>query len=238
MKNKNEQKFPLWGLGSNIPNFITTLNLFAGCLAIYYGFRGNYELVFLFVLLAAVFDFADGLAARLLHAYSPMGKELDSLADVVSFGVAPGVLVLSLLTQSELPYWVAFAGFIIPVFSALLLAKFNIDERQTSSFIGLPTPANALFWVGLGFSYSEILIANPWYILAFTVIFSGFLVSELPMFSLKFKNLKWKDNSVQFIFLAISLLLIVFFNLNALSLIIAWYIVFSIIMHFLKTGKT
>lgn len=219
----------------HIPNFITSLNLFAGCMAIYYGFRGNYELVLLFVLVAAIFDFADGLAARLLHAYSPMGKELDSLADVVSFGVAPGVLVLSMLMQSGLPQWMAFAGFIIPVFSALRLAKFNIDDRQASSFIGLPTPANALFWVGLGYSYSEILIANSWYILAFTVIFSGLLVSELPMFSLKFKNLKWKDNQVQYFFLIISIVLIAVFGTKALALIIAWYIVFSIIIHFLKT---
>ncbi len=219
----------------HIPNFITSLNLYAGCLAIYYGFRGDYELVLLFVLLAAVFDFADGLAARLLHAYSPMGKELDSLADVVSFGVAPGILVLSMLTQSNLPYWVAFSGFIIPVFSALRLAKFNIDERQTSSFIGLPTPANALFWVGMGYSFSEVLIANPWYILAFTFIFSGLLVSELPMFSLKFKSLKWKDNQVQYIFLMVSILLIALFQTNALALIIGWYILFSILMYFLKS---
>ncbi len=219
----------------HIPNFITSLNLYAGCLAIYYGFRGDYELVLLFVLLAAVFDFADGLAARLLHAYSPMGKELDSLADVVSFGVAPGILVLSMLTQSNLPYWVAFSGFIIPVFSALRLAKFNIDERQTSSFIGLPTPANALFWVGMGYSFSKVLIANPWYILAFTFIFSGLLVSELPMFSLKFKSLKWKDNQVQYIFLMVSILLIALFQANALALIIGWYILFSILMYFLKS---
>jgi CDP-diacylglycerol--serine O-phosphatidyltransferase len=230
MKNKNEQKFPLWGLGAYIPNFITSLNLFAGCMAIYYGFRGNYELVLLFVLLAAVFDFADGLAARLLHAYSPMGKELDSLADVVSFGVAPGVMVLSMLMQSELPHWMAFAGFIIPVFSALRLAKFNIDERQTTSFIGLPTPANGLFWVGLGFSFPDLLIANSIYILVFIVIFSGLLVSELPMFSLKFKNLKWKNNQTQYIFLLISILLIAIFQVKALALIIAWYIVLSIIL--------
>ncbi|MFZ4582081.1 MAG: CDP-diacylglycerol--serine O-phosphatidyltransferase [Paludibacter sp.] len=218
----------------HIPNFITSMNLFAGCMAVYYGFQGNYELVLLFVLLAAVFDFLDGLAARLLHAYSPMGKELDSLADVVSFGVAPGVLVLSLLMQTELPQWMAFAGFIIPVFSALRLAKFNIDDRQTTSFIGLPTPANGLFWVGLGYSYPELLTANSWYILVFTVIFSGLLVSELPMFSLKFKNLKWKDNQVQYVFLLVSILLIVLFQVKALALVIAWYIVLSVLLVFFK----
>lgn len=218
----------------HIPNFITSLNLFSGCMAVYYGFQSNYELVLLFVIIAAVFDFADGLAARLLNAYSPMGKELDSLADVVSFGVAPGVLVLNMLQQSDLPQWMAFGGFIIPVFSALRLAKFNVDDRQTTSFIGLPTPANALFWVGLGFSFPAFLIANSLYLLVLTVIFSGLLVSELPMFSLKFKTLKWHENLIQYIFLAISLVLIVLFKASALALIIAWYILMSIITFLIR----
>jgi CDP-diacylglycerol--serine O-phosphatidyltransferase len=135
-----------------------------------------------------------------------------------------------MLMQSELPHWMVFAGFIIPVFSALRLAKFNIDERQTTSFVGLPTPANGLFWVGLGFSFPDLLIANSIYILVFIVIFSGLLVSELPMFSLKFKNLKWKNNQTQYIFLLISILLIAIFQAKALALIIAWYIVLSIIL--------
>ena len=134
----------------HIPNFITTLNLFSGCFAIYYGFQANYEMVMAFILIAAVFDFMDGLAARILKAYSAMGKELDSLADVVSFGVAPGVLVFSLINESVLPDWMAFVGVIVPVFSALRVAKFNIVARMTSAFIVMPTAAKALFWAGMG----------------------------------------------------------------------------------------
>jgi CDP-diacylglycerol--serine O-phosphatidyltransferase len=213
----------------HIPNFITTLNLFAGCMAVYFAFLGNYDLVAGFILLAAVFDFADGLAARVLKAYSPMGKELDSLADVVSFGVAPGVLAMTLLGESALPHWVSFAGFIIPVFSALRLAKFNIDERQTSSFLGLPTPANALFWVGLGYSFPDFLINNPYLLLGLIAVFSGLLVSEVSMFSLKFKNLKIKDNSIQFLFLFVCLALIIIFKAKALAMFIAAYILLSVI---------
>ena len=159
-KNNSIFKSPEGGFRglSHIPNFITSLNLFSGAMAVYFAFQANYELVLILVLLAAVFDFLDGFAARLLKAYSPMGKELDSLADVISFGMAPGAVAFSLLRASELPEWAAFAGFIIPVFSALRLAKFNIDERQTTSFIGMPTPANAIFWIGLGYSYNESLV--------------------------------------------------------------------------------
>lgn len=213
----------------HIPNFITSLNLLSGCIAIYFAFRGNYPVVLILILIAAVFDFLDGFAARLLKAYSPMGKQLDSLADVISFGLAPGVVVFSLLSQSESPFWVACAGFIIPVFSALRLAKFNIDERQTSSFIGLPTPANAIFWVGLGYSFSSYLITNNWIVLVLIVLFSGMLVSEIPMFSLKFKSLKWKPNQLQYLFLLVSIILLAAFQFDAFAPIIAWYIVLSVI---------
>jgi len=222
----------------HIPNFITCLNLFSGCIAVYYGFKGNYNAVLLLVLLSAVFDFLDGFAARLLKAYSPMGKELDSLADVISFGMAPGTVAYSLLSETSLPHWVAFAGFIIPVFSALRLAKFNIDDRQTTSFIGLPVPANAIFWVGLGYSFSEILIANSWLIFVLIVIFSGLLVSEIPMFSLKFKSIKWKVNQLQYIFLLVCIALLLVFQMNAFAPIILWYIILSIITSFFtKTSK-
>lgn len=213
----------------HIPNFITCLNLFSGAMAVFYAFQANYQMVLLLVLLAAVFDFFDGFVARLLKAYSPMGKELDSLADGISFGLAPGAVAFSLLQASELPSWVAFAGFIIPVFSALRLAKFNIDERQTSSFIGMPTPANAIFWVGLGFSMHDYLAQNYWITLLLIVVMSGLLVAEIPMFSLKFKNLKWKDNSWQFIFLIVCCCLIIFLQLNAFAPLIAWYILLSVL---------
>ena len=222
----------------HIPNFITTLNLFSGCFAIYYGFQANYEMVMAFILIAAVFDFMDGLAARILKAYSAIGKELDSLADVVSFGVAPGVLVFSLINESALPDWMAFVGFIVPVFSALRLAKFNIDARQTSSFIGMPTPANALFWAGMGYSFSDLLIDNGLLTIVLAIVFCLFLVSEVPMFSLKFKNLSLKNNWVQYLFLVGSVALIVYFQTKALALIIAWYLVLSaIIAVFSKKAK-
>lgn len=218
----------------HIPNFITCLNLFAGSMAVYYAFQANYPMVLLLVIAAAVFDFFDGFAARLLKAYSPMGKEMDSLADVISFGLAPGVVAFSMLQESGLPLWLNFAGFIIPVFSALRLAKFNIDERQSSSFIGMPTPANALFWTGLSYSFSEFMTQNNWAIMLLILVMSGLLVAEIPMFSLKFKNLKWKDNSLQFIFLIVCVGLLLFFQLNAFAPIIAWYIILSIVNKLIK----
>ncbi len=213
----------------HIPNFITCLNLFSGTIAVYYAFQSNYEMVLYMVLLAALFDFLDGFAARLLKAYSPMGKELDSLADVISFGMAPGAVAFSLLNHSTLPAWIAFAGFLIPVFSALRLAKFNIDERQTSSFLGMPTPANAIFWIGIGYSHDKMLAINEWFVLFFIAVTSLLLVSELPMFSLKFKTLKDKQNILQLVFLAGAGALIGVFRLEAFSLIIIWYIILSIV---------
>lgn len=214
---------------SHFPNFITTLNLFSGCVAVYYAFLGNFEVTFYAVLVAALFDFMDGFAARLLKAYSPMGKELDSLADVVSFGLAPGAVAFSLLEQSTFPAWVRFAGFILPVFSALRLAKFNIDVRQTESFLGMPTPANAIFWVGISYSFSPFLISHPWIIALAIVVFSGLLVAEIPMISLKFKGLSWSKNAGKYIFLAGSLILLILFRLDAFGFIILWYIANALI---------
>ncbi|MDD3079792.1 MAG: CDP-diacylglycerol--serine O-phosphatidyltransferase [Paludibacter sp.] len=227
--NNSRKKSVVVKIKNSIPNTITSLNLFSGAMAVYYGFQNNYETVLLFILLASVFDFLDGFAARLLKAYSPLGKELDSLADMVSFGLAPGVVAFALLRESALPEWAAFAGFIIPVFSALRLAKFNIDERQTTSFIGMPTPANAIFWIGLGYSFSDFMIENYWITIILILIMSSLLVVELPMFSLKFKNLKWKENSWQFIFLGVCVILLIFLKLNAFAPIISWYIILSII---------
>jgi len=212
----------------HIPNFITCLNLFAGSIAVYYAFQGNYPVVMLLVIIAAVFDFFDGFAARLLNAYSPMGKEMDSLADVISFGLAPGVVAFSLLSQSGLPLWLNFAGMIIPVFLALRLAKFNIDERQSSTFIGLPTPANALFWVGLACSFSDFLIANNWLVIILILIFSALLIAEIPMFSLKFKSFGWSKNKLQYVFLIVCILLLIMLQLDAFAPIILWYILLSI----------
>ena len=214
----------------HIPNFITSLNLFSGCVAVFLAFNGNYQGAFIAILIAAVFDFLDGFAARMLKAYSPMGKELDSLADVISFGMAPGAIVFSLLNETGINEWLPYLAFLIPVFSGLRLARFNIDERQTSSFIGLPTPANAIFWAGLAFSFSDFLVTNLWILVVFTLLFSYLLVAEIPMFSLKFKNLAWKDNQIQFLFLIGCAIILAIFQLNAFALLIGWYILLSVIV--------
>jgi len=211
----------------HIPNFITSFNLFTGCAAVYLAFGGRYQYAFIAILIAAVFDFLDGFAARLLKAYSAMGKELDSLADMVSFGLAPGAIMFSMLTDSGLNRWFAMIAFLIPVFSGLRLAKFNIDERQVTSFLGLPTPANAIFMAGLAYSYSDLLVTNIGILIAITLLFSYLLVAEIPMFSLKFKNLSWKENKIQFLFLIGCLIILIIFQFNAFAPIIGWYIVLS-----------
>ena len=197
----------------HIPNTVTCLNLFSGCIACFMAFQARYELALTFIILSAVFDFFDGMLARVLHAFSPIGKDLDSLADDISFGAAPSFVVFSLFKEMHYPgsmEWLApylpYAAFLISVFSALRLAKFNNDTRQTSSFIGLPVPANALFWGALTVGAHDFLISpacNPFYLLVVVLLFSWLLVSEIPMFSLKFKNLSWKDNKVSFIFLIV-----------------------------------
>jgi CDP-diacylglycerol--serine O-phosphatidyltransferase len=208
----------------HIPNAITCLNLVAGSFAVYCAIIADYRSALIAVLIAGLFDFLDGMAARVLKAYSPMGKELDSLADMVSFGLLPGMLAFSLLFNSEWLYWTRYAGFILPVFSALRLAKFNIDERQTSSFIGLPTPSNAIFWAGAAYAYEVQLIQNPWLVLLLIVLFSYLLISPLPMFSLKFSNMRWSDNKLQFIFLGGCVALLLWLGIGAFAPIILWYI--------------
>ena len=212
----------------HIPNFITCLNLFSGCVAVYLAFNGNYAGAFVAVLVSAVFDFLDGFAARLLKAYSPMGKELDSLADMISFGLAPGAIVFALLTETGISDWLPFIAFLIPVFSGLRLAKFNIDTRQTSSFIGLPVPANAIFWGGLIYSFSSFLLFNIWIVFFLIGLFCYFLISEIPMFSLKFKNMGWKNNQTQYLFLMGCIAILVLFREDAFAIIIGWYIASSI----------
>ena len=147
----------------NIPNSITCLNLLSGCFACLFAYKGEYDIVALCIGLSALFDFLDGMAARLLHAYSPMGKELDSLADLISFGLAPGFMAMHFMLYDSVFHginasyqiWCALSALLIPVFSALRLAKFNIDARQTTSFIGLPVPANALFWIDFSVVYGS-----------------------------------------------------------------------------------
>lgn len=222
-----------------IPNAVTCCNLFAGCIASVYALQGDYQTAILFIILGAVFDFFDGMLARLLDARSPIGKDLDSLADDVSFGFAPAAIVFSLFKEVRVPEFMSgiadiipYTAFLIAVFSALRLAKFNIDPRQTTSFIGLPTPANALFWGSLVVGGYDFLVSedfNALYLLGLVALTSWLLVAEIPMFSLKFKNLSWSDNKIRFLFLLGCLPLILVLGLGSLAAIIIWYAFLSLL---------
>lgn len=250
----------------NIPNIVTSLNLLSGCIAISLAFAGyNYLLLAsAFIFAGAVFDFIDGFAARALKAYSELGKQLDSLSDLVTFGIAPSVIVLQLLNISlgkadgnsvvmgmlnqmagngiankfaEYSFpeiATVFFAFTIAIFSALRLAKFNIDVRQTSSFIGLPTPANAMLFASLPFVLAHggpvaELIVNTWVLLGLTLAMSLLLVSEIPLFSLKFKSLKWAENKTRLIFVVLSIGLLSGFRMLAIPAIVLLYITVSIV---------
>ena len=221
----------------HIPNAVTCLNLFSGCLALCHIFAGDLVTGAYFVALSALFDFFDGLLARALHVSSPIGKDLDSLADVVSFGVVPGAFLFDLLRQSGagMPGWVPYAGFIVTVFSALRLAKFNNDTRQSDSFIGLPTPACTLVVASLPlilandhFALSPFIL-NSWILLGLTLVLSGLLVAELPLFALKFKTLRWQDNKIRLVFLLLSLALLIALGAVAVPLIILLYVLLSVL---------
>ena len=227
------------GITRHIPNFVTACNLFSGCIAAVMAFQANYEAAILFIILGATFDFFDGMLARLFHVSGPLGKELDSLADDITFGFAPSVIVFSLFKEVQYPAFMQrmtdifpYTAFIIAVFSALRLGKFNIDPRQSSSFIGLPTPANALFWGSLVVGGHSFLISdafNAFYLFILVLLMSYLLVAELPMFSLKFKNLSWKDNKISYIFLLVCIPLLVIFRISGFAAIILWYILLSLL---------
>ena len=219
-------------LSSYIPNIITCCNLTAGSLAVIMALRGTFEQAAIFILIAAVCDFLDGLSARLLHAYSDMGKELDSLSDLISFGLAPGLMVYALLNDYLLlPYgnleYLAYIALLIPVAGGIRLAKFNVDDRQTTSFIGLPIPANALFWIGVCFADTRDW--HPVIILALIVLFSYLMVSNLPMFSLKASNLSWSNNKLRYILVITSLGLVFWLGLTGLAGAIIAYTLLSLI---------
>ncbi len=234
-------------LTKHIPNFITSLNLFSGSLAIVMAFENKLVIAAFLIFLASVFDFLDGMSARALKAYSNMGKELDSLADMISFGFAPSAILFSLMKSTLSVDSLSFSSsygnivllmlpFIVAVFSGLRLAKFNVDTRQTESFIGLPTPANAIFIASLplilhfsGTQFYAGLILNVYTLSILIIVLSFLLVAEFPMFSLKFKNLKFNDNKLRFVFLLISLLLIIVLQLVSIPIIIFLYIILSAI---------
>lgn len=232
----------------HIPNTITCLNLISGCIATYWAFQGNYDFALIFIVVGAVFDFFDGMAARLLGVSSPIGKELDSLADVVTFGVAPSAMVFSFLkgifdgqgprcmSPFEFPFvflgGLSVLAFTMAAFSALRLAKFNLDERQTMGFIGLPTPANALFWASLIVGCGDCLHTLPYsagIILLMVFVSCWLLVSKIPMFALKFKQWGWRGNEIRYLFLLSCIPLLAFFGIAGIAIIVAWYVLLSIL---------
>ena len=218
----------------HIPNAITCANLFSGCIGIVFAFKGDLQIAAYFVILSGIFDFFDGMVARLLNVKSDIGKDLDSLADMVSFGFLPGVMMFSLLkvsdyTSAYLPY----LGFIITIFSALRLAKFNNDERQTEDFIGLNTPMNTLFICSLPYIYNDYpaVIGSTILLVSITAITSFLLISEIKIFSLKFSDLSWTKNKIKFIFLILSAALIAVLQFVAIPFVLVLYIALSF-LHF------
>ncbi|PWL38318.1 phosphatidylserine synthase [Flagellimonas aquimarina] len=232
-----------------IPNFLTLLNLLSGCVATVFAVLNHLELAALFVFIGIFFDFFDGLAARLLNVQSEIGVQLDSLADMVTSGLVPGIVMFQLLQMSETGGWnlgffghetemtiLPFFGFIITLASAYRLAKFNLDENQVSSFIGLPTPANSLFILALPLillyhNSNELneVILNQWFLMGLTLVSAYLLNSKIKLFALKFDNWSFKDNSVRYLFLIGSLVMLLTLKFLAVPLIVVFYILASLL---------
>ena len=225
----------------NIPNTITCCNLISGCIATLSAFMGEIHMALLWIIIGAIFDFFDGMSARLLHVSSPTGKELDSLADDITFGMAPAAIVFYEMGIMEYPAFLApvqpympFVAFLIAAFSALRLAKFNLDERQAMGFIGLPTPANALFWGALLVGAGDFIENTTWMfpvVIVMILLSCWLLVSEIPMFALKFKHWGWKGNEVKYLFLITCVPLLIVFGVTAFAIIIAWYVLLSALVN-------
>lgn len=223
----------------HLPNVITCLNLLSGCIGIVFAFRGELIIAGYAILIAAIFDFFDGMLARLLNAYSEIGKELDSLADMVSFGVLPSVIIYQLFLQSpqlgSISTWLNFSAFLIAIFSALRLARFNIDTRQSENFIGLPTPANAILIASFpmildqGNFFLSAYILNPFFLFVFSLGMGILLVAEIPLISLKFKTIRLSDNLLRYILVFSSLILLLIFKFAAVPIIIFLYFLISLI---------
>lgn len=222
----------------NIPNSITCLNVAAGVLSIICASQGSEELwgmaaynwAYIFIGIAAVADFLDGFMARLLHAYSNLGKELDSLCDMVSFGVAPAIIMFNCLDATSASEWVKWLVPVIPVFGALRLAKFNIDTRQTTSFIGLPIPANAIFWIGysaLCYEGTEFMSTGAWAAAAI-LIESWLMVSPVRLFSLKFKTWGWKGNQWRWLLIVTAVALVFCMGVPGLMWLIIAYVLYGL----------
>lgn len=227
----------------HIPNMITCCNLISGCIATYWAFCGVWDVALLFIVIGAVFDFFDGMSARLLGVSSPIGKELDSLADDITFGFAPSAIIFDFMKGGVdyLPWhYLIYIAFLMAAFSALRLAKFNLDERQSMGFIGLPTPANALFWGALLVGAGDWLLSSPYLyyaVVAGMLLSCWLLVSEVPMFALKFKSWGFKGNEIKYVFVLTSAVLIILFNIIGIAIVIAWYILLSILTNFFNNNK-
>jgi len=223
----------------HIPNIITSGNLVSGCIGISFALQENFLAAAYCIAIAAVLDFFDGLVARLLRVHSEIGKQLDSLADMVTFGVLPSFIMFSYLNLAGAENW-RFIAFLIAVFSAFRLAKFNIDTRQSDQFIGLPTPANALFigalcfikdWQQLNFLFTKTGLS------VIVIIFSVLLVAKLPMIALKFKNFKLAENLFRYLLILGALILLVLFQFSAIPLVILYYLFLSIIQNLMTPKK-
>lgn len=244
----------MW-IKKQIPNFITLLNLFCGCVALLFAVNNHLEIAALLVMLGIGFDFLDGFAARILDVKSELGLQLDSLADMVTSGVVPGVVMYQLLTQVfGKPFYVipnswntgqvlasfdasyfSLFGLLVTLASAYRLAKFNVDTRQTNSFIGLPTPANALLIICLPLilkfqpeGWVTAIILSKWFLIGLTLVSCFLLNAEISLFALKFKSWRFTENKVRFLFLLLTLILVVFLKFMAMPCVILLYILFSV----------
>lgn len=245
----------------HIPNLITLMNVFCGCVATIYAVLNQLELAALFVFLGIIFDFFDGLAARLLDVKSELGLQLDSLADMITSGLVPGIVMFQLIndavdltvestwegtlfafpsgpidTSNYEIHYLGWLGFMITLASAYRLAKFNIDENQASSFIGLPTPANALLILSLPlilYYHSQAglndIILNQWFLIALTILSAFLLNSKIELFALKFNNWGFQENALRYVFIIVSLVLLITLRFLAVPVIIAFYIVSSLL---------
>lgn len=230
--------FNFYKMKKHIPNTLTCLNLFSGCIAVLFALKGEFTFAFYAVVFSGICDFFDGMAARALHVKSLIGKELDSLADMVSFGFLPGAVIYVMLQQATTNPYIPYLGFLITVCSALRLAKFNIDERQTSDFIGLNTPMNTFFIISLPFIAEDYpsLFQQPLLLIGIAVATSLLLVSEIKLFSMKLTNLSWAANKYKYSFLLLSVVLIVWLQFLSLPIVLLLYILSSW-LHFAEAKK-
>ncbi|MBT8204338.1 MAG: CDP-alcohol phosphatidyltransferase family protein [Eudoraea sp.] len=239
----------------HLPQLLTLLNVFSGCVAVVFAVLNELHLAAVFVIIGIFFDFFDGLAARMLNAQSELGIQLDSLADMITCGLVPGIIMFQLLGMSQTGGWniadfnpalregplgfdslIPFAGFLITLASAYRLARFNIDEDQLTSFIGLPTPANALLIISFplillyqGNDSLNALILNPWFLLVVTVLSSFLLNANIPLFALKFKNWSFKENGLRYVFIVVSIVLLMTMKYLAISAIVVFYVLSSLV---------